>query len=495
MPTLNSQLFADCQALQVRDVTLSATDDAQSHREKLARILLDEMHQFVGLLDSKGNILDVNRAALERAGIQLDDVQGKPFWEARWWLASQAIQQTQRDLVRRASQGEFIRCEMEIFARAAGEETTVIDYSLSPVKDRIGRIVFLLAEGRNLTDGRGSRDLQSLTQELIAGRERLREYDMALEGLEELFVVVDRNYRYQIVNRAFLKYRAVEREQLVGRAIADFLDPEVEKRVRKKLDECFEGKVVVFEQKIAYPHLGERDLLTSYFPIEGPDGVDRVACILQDITERRKAEAALHQLSGRLQRLEDEERRRLARALHDSTAQQLSALSMNLFVVNEGAAALSPRAQRALSESVALLDACVREIRTVSYLLHPPQLDKLGLRRALARYADGFGQRSGIQVELNASADVGSLPLNVETTIFRIVQECLTNIHRHSGSRTASICLRRVASDLVVEVQDAGTGMRSDAHAGVGIASMQERLQELGEIGRASCRERVWIPV
>src|SRR6266446_7273111 len=118
MPTINRQLFTDSPELRVRDVTLSATDNVQTHREKLARIVLDELYQFVGLLDQNGMTLEINRAALEGAGIRLDDIQGKPFWEARWWAVSKETAQAQRDFARRARQGEFVRCDVEIYGRA-----------------------------------------------------------------------------------------------------------------------------------------------------------------------------------------------------------------------------------------------------------------------------------------------------------------------------------------------------------------------------------------
>jgi PAS domain S-box-containing protein len=134
--------FAHSPILRVRDVTLAAADDLQTHREKLARIVLDEMYQFVGLLDTDGTTLEINRAALEGAGIQLEDIKGKPFWEARWWAVSKGTQDLQRDLVRRAREGEFVRCDIEIYGRAMGEETIVNDYSLVPVKDENGRSCF-----------------------------------------------------------------------------------------------------------------------------------------------------------------------------------------------------------------------------------------------------------------------------------------------------------------------------------------------------------------
>jgi signal transduction histidine kinase len=177
--------------------------------------------------------------------------------------------------------------------------------------------------------------------------------------------------------------------------------------------------------------------------------------------------------------LEDEERRRLARGLHDTTAQSFAALSMNLAAVSEFTRLLTPRAQAALAEAAVLADECLREIRTVSYLLHPGELDELGLESALSRYIDGFIQRSGIQVEFDVSPDLGRLPQTVETTVFRVVQECLTNIHRHSGSGTARLRLSRDAANLVLEVEDAGQGIREGAPSGIGIASMRERVQQL----------------
>jgi len=132
-------------------------------------------------------------------------------------------------------------------------------------------------------------------------QQRLREYEKAVEGLEEMIVVVDRDYRYVLANRAFLKYREMEREQVVGRLVSELLHKDIfENHVRRRLDECFRGKVTKYEMRYTYPVLGERDLFISYFPIEGPRGVDRVACVLQDITERKRAEQTLQQWQKQL---------------------------------------------------------------------------------------------------------------------------------------------------------------------------------------------------
>ena len=176
----------------------------------------------------------------------------------------------------------------------------------------------------------------------------------------------------------------------------------------------------------------------------------------------------------------NQERRRLAREIHDSTAQLLAGLSMNLAVVNEGASQLDSRGQQAVAESIALADRCAREIRVISYLLHPPELDRLGLQSALTRYIQGFAGRSGIQVDLDLPPNPGGLPREVEMALLRIVQECLANVYRHSGSATARVRIVQGEREIALEVADDGRGIQGDPSTGVGTASMRERVQELG---------------
>jgi signal transduction histidine kinase len=205
--------------------------------------------------------------------------------------------------------------------------------------------------------------------------------------------------------------------------------------------------------------------------------------------ERARSEAALHQLTARLLELQDEERRRIARDLHDSTAQNLAALSMNLSILQRQAAQLEPDARALLAETRAFADRCAQELRTTAYLLHPPLLDELGLAGAVRDYADGFADRSGIRVDLELPPGLERLPREVETTLFRVMQESLTNIHRHSGSPTASIRFQRSKGEISMEVRDKGNGLAAPVEpgaagglegVGVGIAGMRERLRQLG---------------
>jgi len=215
---------------------------------------------------------------------------------------------------------------------------------------------------------------------------------------------------------------------------------------------------------------------------------------LEEKVQKRTVELAsanhsLGELSARLLRLQDEERRRIARELHDSVGQTLAALSMNLAAVGADIERLTKTAST-IADSTALVNDMSTDIRTISYLLHPPLLDEAGLASALTWYINGFSERSKIEVNLEMPDDFGRLPRDLETAIFRVVQECLTNIHRHSGGSFARILISQSDDQLKVEVQDNGRGIPAEKRSqiiatptgtpGVGIRGMRERLRQLG---------------
>jgi signal transduction histidine kinase len=203
--------------------------------------------------------------------------------------------------------------------------------------------------------------------------------------------------------------------------------------------------------------------------------------------ELATANKSLRDFSARLLQLQDDERRRIARELHDSVGQLLAALTMNLSGVRADIDRLRKTAT-ALADSEALVQEMSQEVRTISHLLHPPLLDEAGLASAVRWYADGFAQRSKIQVDLDLPADFRRFAPELETAIFRVVQECLTNIHRHSGSAIARIRLLHLDGDIHLEVADEGKGippemreaMVSAGVPGVGIRGMRERIRQLG---------------
>jgi signal transduction histidine kinase len=202
--------------------------------------------------------------------------------------------------------------------------------------------------------------------------------------------------------------------------------------------------------------------------------------------ERRNLE--VHELSRRLLHAQDEERRRVSRELHDSTGQLLVVLNINLARLKADVFQNQAEAEKLLDESNAMVEEMSRQIRTLSYLLHPPLLDEAGLASAVKWYVEGFGSRSNIEVSLELSNDLGRLSRDLETTVFRLIQESLTNIHRHSGSKTAAVRVERKGQELRVEIADAGKGLASNVmggagpnpRLGVGILGMKERVSRLG---------------
>src|SRR6201999_2428199 len=157
--------------LTVRGTELLADDSRERYRQKIARITLDSMVQFVGLLDAEGTVLEINQVALDAVGIRLSDVEGKPFWTTFWWQVSEEINAGLRDAIRRAGLGEFVRWDTEIYGRAGGKETIIIDASLMPVKDKHGNVVFITAEGRDITEKKAHE------REIARQREELAKLD------------------------------------------------------------------------------------------------------------------------------------------------------------------------------------------------------------------------------------------------------------------------------------------------------------------------------
>lgn len=197
----------------------------------------------------------------------------------------------------------------------------------------------------------------------------------------------------------------------------------------------------------------------------------------------------LRSLSARLISMQDEERRRIARDLHDSVGQLVASLSMNNGLALLEVEKLTPTAREALHHNTEIVRQLSKEIRTISHLLHPPLLDEIGLLAAIQLFAGGFAERSDVKVTVELSSEIGRLAPHVEISIFRIVQECLTNVYRHSGSKTASI--KMWPSDekmLTLQVSDQGKGiplersaaMSLGASRGVGFSGMRERARELG---------------
>lgn len=215
---------------------------------------------------------------------------------------------------------------------------------------------------------------------------------------------------------------------------------------------------------------------------QAEEALRRAHDALESLVEQRTA--ALRRLSARLLRVQDEERRRIARELHDSLGQYLTAAKINLDVL-----ARTKGDGTYLREAQQLIDRAISDTRTLSHLLHPPLLDEAGFISAARWYVEGFGKRSGIRTALEIPDGFDRLPSEVETALFRILQEALTNVHRHSGSRSVEVRLTRDSTLVVLAIQDHGKGIpqdtldrfkKSGTNVGVGLAGMRERIKELG---------------
>jgi PAS domain S-box-containing protein len=209
--------------------------------------------------------------------------------------------------------------------------------------------------------------------------------------------------------------------------------------------------------------------------------------VIEDVTARKRADQAIQSLPARLLKAQDEERRRIARELHDSTAQELAVVAMNLGRLEEWIEGRDAWAENLLADSLAVLAQGNRDLRTLAHLLHPPMLEELGLAGALRHYVEGFSQRSGIRVVLECGADLERFSDGIETALFRVVQESLANVHRHSTSTCAFLKLVRVGDNIELTIKDRGrglpagllTGTADEARIGVGISGMRQRMREL----------------
>jgi len=230
--------------------------------------------------------------------------------------------------------------------------------------------------------------------------------------------------------------------------------------------------------------------------------------ILRQASALEESNLSLRDLSSHLLRVQDEERRRVARELHDSTGQSLALLSMNVWTLEQEAEKRDPELGKMAGNVADAVRQLSDDVRTISYLLHPPLLDEMGLRSAITWFAEGFSERSKIAVNLDEVSDPGRLSLDLETAIFRIVQECLTNIHRHSGSPEASIRLEKWSGGILLEVADHGkgipadklTGVASGARMGVGLRGIGERVKSFGgdlkiESNEQGTRIKVILPI
>jgi PAS domain S-box-containing protein len=351
----------------------------------------------------------------------------------------------------------------------------------------------------------------------------------ALEGIQQ----TGADQRIRWANRALLNLLGFSAEEYVGHSFAEFfLRQEIFEEFWKKLMQG--GDLYDFAAEFKCKDSSVKHVLIHCNGLWENGKLVHARSFIRDVTERREMELALklaheeletrvfertkelreknHQileqaeileatnqglreLSARLMRVQDEERRRITRDLHDSTGQSLALLCMNLSALEAEALHACPGIAGGLAENIGIVRQLSSELRTLSYLLHPPLLDEMGLESALRWYVDGFGQRSNIKINLEMDGGLERVSRSLEIAIFRVVQECFTNIHLHSGSPSATIRLIQSANSITLEIADEGKGIpaeklskiASSGLSGLGLRGMRERIKDFqGEIQIAS---------
>jgi PAS domain S-box-containing protein len=281
-------------------------------------------------------------------------------------------------------------------------------------------------------------------------------------------------------------------EEVVGQNITLIIPPDRRDEEPKILQQLRQGERVDHFETVRVRKDGKLlDISITVSPVK--DDLGRVvgaSKVARDISERKRAEEARKdvEFSAKLLKVQDAERRRIARELHDGVGQLVIAIKLNVSQVYKEKYKLSSATARYLKEAFELVGQAIAEIRMVSYLLHPPLLEEIGLVSALEWYTNGFAERSKVKVSLELSSGLGRLPQDYELSLFRVAQECLTNIHRHSESSTATVKLTRSSKEITLEVRDAGKGIdkhlqskiASGATIGVGFRGMQERVKLIG---------------
>jgi two-component system, NarL family, sensor kinase len=376
----------------------------------------------------------------------------------------------------------------------SGEVSPIREYEVI-AKD--GRRLSLEVSQRLLVEAGKPVGIQGIARDVTARKRAEREIQERTAILNSLIqncplgiVVTDSEGRVKLCNPAFERLFLYHQAEVLGANLGELIGAQETRIEMAARDRLFSGgEPVQFTSQRRQKNGKVLDVEVHKVPVMESGKVATALHFYQDTTQRRQAEKAMGQLSGRLLKLQDEERRHLARELHDTTVQALTALVLNLTALETSAPTLDAKSCNRLSDSLALAEQCAREVRTLSYLLHPPLLDEVGLGAAVRHYVEGFAQRSGLQVALDLPCELGRLPGDAETALFRVVQESLTNIHRHSGSRQARVRLACPASEVRLEVEDGGKGIppeiREDTNGtasglGVGILGMRERLRQLG---------------
>ena len=416
----------------------------------------------------------------------------------------------------------FVGKEMKAtFRRGPGgaPDDAYVDCVYQPIRNPDGKVEGILIHTVEVTGQVLARKAVELANEREKREREVAEFER--NQLRELFkqapagiaILSGPEHRWSFANTTYCKIVGRSREHLLNCTIRESLPELAGQGFFELLDQVYRSGVPYVGKNVkALLNRGSRGAVEEayfdfiYQPVRNVAGETEGLMVLAvDVTEQQQARSllesrveertlelkraheALRMLSGSLMQAQDEERRRVARELHDSAGQYLAAVQMNLAALANETTSMTEGLQARLADTISLVDHCTAEVRTLSYLLHPPLLDDVGLASAISWYVEGFSERSGVVVSLDLPKNLARFSPEVETALFRIVQQSLANIHRHSESKVARIRLA-VGDRLTIEITDEGRGFPPEVLAkfqengqlpGVGISGMRERMNAL----------------
>jgi PAS domain S-box-containing protein len=450
-------------------------------------------------VDLNGIIVSCNKIAERLFGYTAKEMIGQPIT----LVIPPELHDDERRLLAKIRRGEKIQHFETVRLTKSGERRDV-SLTISPMKDPSGQIAGVSRVARDISESKRSERARA---------EQARLLDLSNDAI----MVRDSADRVTYWNRGAFQLYGYTREEALGRVTHELLQTEFPEPLevtaaRLALENRWTGElthtrkdgsriVVLSRWTLVRDHDGkpagvletnndrqkqiEQALRESEEQLRAvADGLEtQVRARTRDLEQRNRKvlerSRQLRELWNRLVRTQDDERRHIARELHDSVGQYLAALTMVL-----EAAKTKDSDNRKLAEAAQITDSCIAEIRTLSHLLHPPLLEEAGLAYAVEEYVNGFAARSGIEAKLEIAEPLGALGKEIELVVFRVLQESLTNVHRHSGSKTVAIRIGVDSRDIWLEIEDQGKGMPDgSAPAGVGITGMRERVENLnGEL-------------
>ncbi len=481
--------------------------------ERRFREMVDALPAAIYTTDAQGRITHFNPAAVEFSG-RVPEL-GTDRWCVTWKLFGPdgtPLSHDECPMAVALKEGRIVDGAETIAERPDGERRWFIPYP-RPLRDTEGRIV----GGLNLLMDITERKQAELTRALLAA---------IVDSSDD--VIISKNLDGIITswNNGAERTFGYTSAEAIGQNIRIIIPADRQHEENDILRRLKNGERIEHFETVRQRKDGTLlDISVTISPMKDSTGrITGASKVARDITQRKQMDSALRQseerfrklsenldaqvrartaeleernrevlagaeqvrqLSWQVLRIQDEERRHIARELHDSAGQTLTVLGMNLATISKNAKRQTPEVAKSVDQVLEMVQELTKEIRTTSYLLHPPLLDENGLPAALSWYIRGLSERSGLDIAFSISEEFGRLPRDLELVVFRLVQECLTNIHRHSGSKTATIQVNRDPDRILVEVRDQGKGIPRDKLAqieqgisGVGIRGMRERLRQ-----------------